>query len=379
MRVGIVAGEASGDNLGAALIRALQSSHPESEFFGVAGPRMRGAGCEVWAEASELAVMGLAEVVQHLPRLVTLRRKLLRQFRAASPDVFIGVDAPDFNLGLAQRLRRSGLKTVQYVSPSVWAWRRGRMKKIKKATDCVLCLLPFEQAFYAAEQHPAVFVGHPLADEIALDNPPGPARQQLGLPDDVPVLAVLPGSRRGEVSRIGPEFAKAMAILAQRHPQLEFVAPMASAATREMFGAQLSELAPGVSVMLSEGGAQLAMTAANSVLLASGTAVLEALLIGRPHVVAYRIAPTTAGLVRALKLMHTEFYALSNLLAGRALVPEFLQEEAAAPALADAVEAQLFDDALARDLAREFRAMHAILRRQASVRAAQAIGELVAQ
>lgn len=373
MRVGIVAGEASGDNLGAGLIHALGNAVPGLEVFGVAGPAMRSAGCDLWADKDELALMGITEVVRHLPRLLRLRKRLVHRFLEAQPDVFVGVDAPDFNLGLATRLRRHGIRTVQYVSPSVWAWRRGRMQTIRAATDCVLCLLPFEKAFYDAESHPAEFVGHPLADQVPLENPKGPARNALNLPHSAPVLAVLPGSRRGELARIGPVFAAAMARLAKDHPRLEFVVPCASTVTRDMFAAQLSELAPGVLVHLQEGDAQLAMAAADSVLLASGTAVLEALLIGRPHVVAYRIAPATATLVRTLGLMHTEFYALTNLLAGRLLVPEFLQEQAEPEALAAAVDAQLYDKAHAAELDATFRQLHKALRRDASARAARAV------
>lgn len=376
MRVGIVAGEASGDNLAGSLIEALQERRPDLEVFGVAGPRMRAAGCRSWADADELAVMGIAEVIEHLPRLLKLRRALVSRFLESRPDVFVGVDAPDFNLGLEQRLRAGGIKTVQYVSPSVWAWRRGRMKQIRAATDCVLCLLPFEQDFYAAENHPAIFVGHPLADQVPLDCPREPARRALELPVTAPVLAVLPGSRRGEVQRIGPVFAAAIAQLARRHPRLEFIAPFANTATREMFSAQLSEHAPGVLVRTTEGNAQLAMTAADTVLLASGTAVLEALLIGRPHVVAYKVAPSTARLVRTLGLMHTEFYALTNLLASKELVPEFLQEAATPGALAQAVEAQLYDPGHAAKLADSFRTLHLSLRRQASERAADAVIDL---
>jgi len=323
--------------------------------------------------------MGLAEVVGHLPRLLRLRRRIASRLLQARPDIFVGIDAPDFNLGLEARLHGKGVKTVHYVSPSVWAWRRGRMKKIKAATDCVLCLLPFEKSFYDAEGHPARFVGHPLADEIALENPPGPARERLALNAQVPVLGVLPGSRRGEVARLGPVLARAVALLAQRHPSLEFIAPMAAPALRELFAGQLAENAPGVHVRLIDGEAQLAMTAANSVVLASGTAVLEALLIGRPHVVAYQVAPVTAKLVRALGLLHTRYFSLTNLLAGRQLVPEFVQEQATPEALAAAVTEQLFETATASELAREFRQIHEVLKRGASDRAADAIVSLVQQ
>lgn len=378
MRVGIVAGEASGDNLAAGLIRALRERVSELQVFGVAGPRMQAEGCEAWAQSEELAVMGLTEVIRHLPRLVKLRRHLVRRFLESSPDVFIGVDAPDFNLGLEQRLRDGGMRTVQYVSPSVWAWRKGRMKKIKRASDCVLCLLPFEKKFYDEQHHPAVFVGHPLADEIPLSSPAAPARATLAVPPATQLLAILPGSRVSEVTRIGPVFAQAIALLAREQPALSFIAPMASEATRSIFEQQLREHAPGVLVQLVDGQAQLAMTAADSVLLASGTAVLEALLVGRPHVVAYRIAPTTASLVRRLKLMQTPYFALTNVLAGRELVPEFIQEKATPSALAQAVARQLYAPGVAQKLTLEFRAIQECLRQDASRRSAQAVIDVVA-
>lgn len=253
------------------------------------------------------------------------------------------------------------------------------MKKIKAATDCVLCLLPFEKAFYDAEGHPARFVGHPLADQIGLENPSAPARQRLALRSDVPVLAVLPGSRRGEVVRLGPVFARTVALVAKRHPSLEIVAPMATPALSALFAAQLAEHAPGVEVALIQGEAQLAMTAADSVLLASGTAVLEALLIGRPHVVAYRVAPATARLVRALGLLHTRYFSLTNLLAGRELVPEYVQEAATPEALSAALSQQLLDPGSTSELAGEFRRIHESLKRGASDQAADAIISLVRQ
>ncbi len=369
----MVAGEASGDNLGAGLIRALRERNPDIEFCGVAGPRMQAEGCAAWFDCEELAVMGITEVVRHLPRLVRLRKTLLQRFAAEPPDVFVGIDAPDFNLGLEQRLRIRGIRTVQYVSPSVWAWRRGRMKKIRRATDCVLCLLPFETAFYESQQHPAVFVGHPLADEIPMDSPRAPARANLGLAPADLLLAVLPGSRQGEVARIGPVFAQTIALLASRFPVLEFVAPMVSEVTGDMFRQQLDRHAPGVRVQILDGSAQPAMVAADAVLMASGTAVLEALLIGRPHVVAYRIAPATAALLRSLKLMHAPFYSLSNLLAGRELVPEFIQERATPEALCDAIGRQLAPGADAEALRASFREIHLALRKDASRRAASAV------
>jgi len=214
LTVGLVAGESSGDTLGAALIHALRAQVPNVKCFGVAGPKMIAAGCEAWASADELAVMGLAEIVHHLPRLLRLRKSLLERFSAARPDVFVGIDSPEFNLGIAKRLKQRGLKTVQYVSPQVWAWRQGRVRTIGKACDLVLCLLPFETDFYSQHAVRAVFVGHPLADQIPLEVDRGEARRALGIESDATVIALLPGSRMGEVERLSADFATAAAWIA---------------------------------------------------------------------------------------------------------------------------------------------------------------------
>jgi lipid-A-disaccharide synthase len=374
---GLVAGEASGDNLGGPLIRALADRAPGSHFFGVAGPRMAEAGCEAWYPADALAVMGLAEIVRHLPRLLSLRRELLARLAAARPDAFIGIDSPEFNLRLAAALKRTGVPTVQYVSPQVWAWRQKRVRTIGEAVDLVLCLLPFETDFYAAHDVRAVFVGHPLADRIPLESDAGAARGALGLPADAPLVAVLPGSRGGEVSRLGPPFAATIAWLHARRPELGFVAPMANAAARNGFERALASHASGVPVHLADGRAQEALAACDVALVASGTATLETALVKRPMVVAYRVAPLTARLLRDLKLVKTAHFSHPNLLAGRALVPEFFQEQVRAEVLGPALLAQLerpdrgaFVDALT--------GIHRVLRRDASRRAAEAILELLA-
>ena len=283
---GLVAGEASGDNLGGSLIRALGERAPGVRFIGVGGPRMRAAGCEAWYPAESLAIMGLAEIVRHLPRLLRLRRDLLRRFEAAQPAVFVGIDSPEFNLRVARALKERGVPTVQYVSPQVWAWRQGRVRTIGRAVDLVLCVLPFETGFYAAHGVRAVFVGHPLADQVPFESDARSARSALGLATHGPVVAVLPGSRRAEVARLGPRFAATLAWLHARRPDLAYVAAMASPAAREGFAAALAAHAPGVPVAIVDGRAQEVIAASDVVLLASGTATLEATLVKRPMVVA---------------------------------------------------------------------------------------------
>ncbi len=375
---GLVAGEASGDNLGGPLIQALAARATASRFVGIAGPRMLAAGCEAWHASDELAVMGLAEVLRHLPRLVRLRRDLLERFSAARPDVFVGIDAPEFNLRVAAQLKAQGIATVQYVSPQVWAWRQGRVRTIGEAVDLVLCLLPFEVDFYRAHGVRAEFVGHPLADRVPLVSDRAAARSALGLPAEGSVIAVLPGSRHGEVSRLGAPFAATIAWLATQRPGTRFVAPMASPAARESFEHSLATHAPGVEVVVVDGDAQRCMAASDVVLLASGTATLEAALVKRPMVVAYRVAPLTNWLLRGLRLVKTEFFSQPNLLAGRRLVPEHFQSEVRPDVLGPSVLAQLERPDL-QELTGAFTDMHRALRRDASARAAEAILGLAAE
>jgi lipid-A-disaccharide synthase len=375
---GLVAGEASGDNLGGPLIRALADRRPAARFFGVAGPRMAEAGCEVWYPADALAVMGLAEIVKHLPRLLRLRRELLERLDAARPDAYIGIDAPEFNLRVAAALKQRGVPTVQYVSPQVWAWRQGRVRTIGQAVDLVLCILPFETAFYEAHSVRAVFVGHPLADRIPFESDPVVARNALGMTGHGPVIAVLPGSRRGEVTKLGPPFAATLAWLHERRPQAEFVAPMANAHVRETFERALAEHAPGVNVQIVDGHAQEALAASDVVLLASGTATLETTLVKRPMVVAYRVAPLTDWLLRGLRMVKTEFFSQPNLLAGRRLVPEFFQEQVRPEVLGPAVLEQL-ERPDRGALVEAFGDIHRTLQRDASSRAAEAVLELLAE
>jgi lipid-A-disaccharide synthase len=322
--------------------------------------------------------MGLAEILKHLPRLLRLRRELVARMVEARPDVFVGIDSPEFNLGVAAQLKTKGVPTVQYVSPQVWAWRQGRVRTIGQSVDLVLCVLPFEERFYDQHHVRAIFVGHPLADRVPLESPSGPARLALGLAPDKTTVAVLPGSRRAEVGKLGAPFAATLAWLRTRRPELQFVAAMANPRARATFERALAEQAPGVHVTLVDGRAQEALASADAVLVASGTATLETALIKRPMVVAYRVAPLTSWLLRDLGLMKAEFFAQPNLLAGRRLVPEYFQEDVRPEVLGPALLGQL--ERPDRDeLVATFTEIHRTLRRDASARAAEAILELRAQ
>jgi len=377
LRVGLVAGEASGDTLGADLIRALRAAAPDTEFFGVAGPKMQAAGCEVWEPAESFAVMGLVDVLRDLPRLMQLLARIRRMFLAARPDVFVGIDAPDTNLRLARRLHAAGIPTVQYVSPQVWAWRQGRARSMRESVDLVLCLLPFEKRFYDEHGIRAEFVGHPLADAIPIDVDRAAARADLDIPASARLVALLPGSRRGEVARLAQDFAATARWLAAKRPGLQFIAPMASAATRQIFTEALALHAPEVQVRLIDGQAQTALIAADAVLVASGTASLEAALCKRPMVVVYRLGAMTAWILRRLNLVKVKFFAQPNLLADRRVVGEYFQEQI----IPESIGAELLmwlDDAERRSgLEREFSRIHADLRRNAGARAAQAILSLL--
>ncbi len=373
LRVGLVAGEASGDTLGADLIHALRRLAPQTEFFGVAGPKMEAAGCEVWEPSESLAVMGLFEVLRDLPRLVRLLGRIRERFLAARPDVFVGIDAPDTNLRLARRLHAAGIPTVQYVSPQVWAWRQGRARSMRESVDLVLCLLPFEKSFYDEHGIRAEFVGHPLADAIPLEVDRPAARRALGIDSNAQVVALLPGSRRGEVSRLAQDFAATARWLAAQRPDLVFVAPMASPAAREIFARALELHAPGLDVRLIDGRAQAALIAADVVMVASGTASLEAALCKRPMVVVYRLGALTVWLVRRLNLVNTKFFAQPNLLADRRVVGEYFQDEIVPESIGAELLMWLDDVERRSGLEAEFSRIHAGLRRDAGTRAAQAI------
>lgn len=374
--IALVAGESSGDQLGAALIEQLSGRYPRAKFIGIGGRHMRAAGQETWWDTEELAVMGLFEVISHLPRLLRLRRELARRLLRSAPDVFIGVDAPDFNLGLETRLRGNGIRTVHYVSPTVWAWRQGRVRKIARAADRVLCLFPFEPAFYAGHGVEARYVGHPMADQIPMNNPPGPARAALGIEEPAAVVALLPGSRTGEVARLAEPMIRAAQQLSAQRPHLQFLAALASEQTDRMF-AEAMERAGFSAIRRVLHEPRLVIAAADAVLCASGTATLETMLINRPLAMAYRIAPATYHLAQTLRLVKTPHIALPNILAGERLVPELIQSQATAENMAAALARWLDDSAACKTLALRFHGLHETLRCNASEQAAVAVGELI--
>lgn len=372
LRVALVAGEASGDILGAGLMQALKARHPQIEFIGVGGPLMQAEGLNSYFPMERLAVMGLVEVLGRLPELLVRRRRLLKTLVDAKPDVFIGIDAPDFNLGLELKLRRAGIKTVHYVSPSVWAWRQKRVLKIRDACDLMLCLFPFEAQFYDAHQVPVRFVGHPLADAIPQQADRAAAREALDLPQDSTVVALLPGSRGGEVARLGALFLDAAVRLRTLRPGIRFVLPCASPERR----VQLEQMLVGrdLPLTLLDGRSHDALAACDAVLIASGTATLEALLYKRPMVVAYKVAPLTYLILK--RLVSSAYISLPNLLAERLLVPELIQDAATPEALAQAL-APLLDDGEVQT--EGFDVIHRALRRDASAQAADAVLKLVGQ
>lgn len=374
MRVALVAGETSGDLLGAGLIRALRARCPDATFEGVAGPEMEAAGCTVLEPAESLAVMGLIEPLKEIPRLLRLRKSLVKRWSREPPNVFVGIDAPDFNLGLEARLKARQIRTIHYVCPSVWAWRQGRIRKIRSAVDRVLCLLPFEKAFLDLNGVKADFVGHPLADNTPEHTDTAAARRALGV-EAASVVAVLPGSRHSEVSRLGPVFATTARLLAERHPALRFVAPMATASIRELFVRQLDTAGIADRFQLSDGNAEQVMAAADVVLLASGTASLQAALLGKPMVAAYRVAGPTYAIVNGLKLVKAPYITLPNLLTDEPLVPEFVQDEARPELLAGAVSELLSNPGRRAEIAERFRSLRETLARDADQRAAQAVLE----
>lgn len=378
MRIALVAGEASGDLLGAGLVEALKRRFPDAQFAGIGGDAMRAAGMDTWFDASELAVMGLAEVLGHLPRLLRVRRALRERVLAWKPDVFVGIDAPDFNLGVERWLKQRGVRTVHYVSPSVWAWRESRAAKIGASADRVLCLFPMEPPIYSRHGVDARFVGHPLADAMPLEPDQAAARARLGLRGDAPVLAVLPGSRLGEIARLGADFLQAAARVAAAVPGMQVVVPAANAQCRAALERLLADVAPSLTdVRLLDGDARVAMVASDVVLLASGTATLEAMLAKRPMVVAYKVAPLTYTIVKRLGLLKVSRYALPNILAGDDVVPELMQQDCTPDALADALLAWFHDPGARDALAPRFRDLHRQLQRDASETAAQAIADVV--
>lgn len=380
MKIGIVAGEASGDILGAGLITELQKRYPQAIFAGIGGPQMLSQGFQSLFPQERLAVMGIVEPLKRLPELLSIRKQLLRYFTEQQFDLIVGIDSPDFNLTLEEKLKRSGMKTVHYVSPSVWAWRQGRIHKIARAVDLMLTLLPFETAIYQQHSIPVRFVGHPLADQfpVAVDNDKNKAvlKKLLGTNYDPskPLLACLPGSRGGEVKLIGPILLAAIARCREAIPDLQVVIPAANAQRRQQVETQL-EAYSDLPITLIDGHSHEVMAAAELVLLASGTTALEAMLLKKPMVVVYKLAPLSYWIIS--RLLKTPYVALPNLLADELLVPELIQDQAEPELIANTVIELMQSPEKQSELTDRFTALHQQLNTDASYNAAEAIAQLL--
>ncbi len=374
VRIGIVAGEASGDQLGAGLLAALKRHFPHARYSGIGGQKMLAEGFESLYPMDRLSVMGLTEPLKRLPELLKIRRQLKRHFISQQFDLVIGIDSPDFNLGLELKLKKAGITTAHYVSPSVWAWRQGRIKKIARAVDMMLTLLPFEAAFYRQHNVPVTFVGHPLAEQLPLETDTAHARAQLGLHIDKKVLTLMPGSRGSEVKLLGEIFLQVAQNCCEKIEGLQIVLPAASSERRQQLEAQLAGF-PSLPVKLIDGQSLTAMAAADAVLLASGTTALEAMLLKKPMVVSYRLSRTSFFMLS--RLVKTDYYSLPNLLAGRQLVPELVQSDATAEKLTEAILPMLADSAEVARLQHHFHDLHQQLRQGGSEKAAQVLAGMI--
>lgn len=371
MKIALVAGETSGDMLGAGLLAALKKTHPNLEALGVAGPFMQATGCHTLFDMERLAVMGFVEPLKRLPELIKMRKSLIEKIIAFQPDVFVGIDAPAFNTGLELKLKQAGIKTVHYVSPSIWAWRQNRIHKIKRAVDLMLTLLPFENAIYTQHGVKNVFVGHPLADEIPLEVDQKAARAALGLHADKKIMAILPGSRQGEIQLLTQPFLEAAKRCYQADKGLAFVVPMVSEVKRQLFLEACDLIAPELPIKVIVGESRTAMAASDVVLLSSGTATLEAMLLGRPMVVAYKLKALNYAIAK--RLVKCQHFSLPNLLAGKALVPEYIQDKVIASDLSDALMHYVTTPKAVLRLQATFAELHQQLRQNANEKAARAV------
>lgn len=373
--IALVAGEVSGDMLGASLIKKLKSHYPHAKFVGIGGELMQAQGLKSWVSMEEIAVMGLVEILRHLPRLLRIRREIVKHLLTLKPDIFIGIDAPEFNLYVERKLKEQGIKTIHYVSPSVWAWRQKRIHHIAKATDLVLAFLPFEKAFYDKFNVPCQFVGHSMADQIPLIRQRALACEALGLDENGQYLAILVGSRRAEVARLTEPFLKTACLLKQAFPHLQFVVPLVNQARWQQFNAIKAKVAPDLPMIILEGKARLAMQVAQVTLLASGTASLEAMLCKSPMVVGYKMNKLTYFLAKWL--VKTPYISLPNLLAGEALVPELIQADCCPKALARELCIYLQNNEACQQLETRFYDLHQKIRCGADERSAQAVKDLL--
>jgi lipid-A-disaccharide synthase len=374
--IGIVAGEASGDLLGSHLIRSLRKHRPDLEFIGIAGPKMQAEGAVSLFPMEKLAVRGYFEVLRHLFGILRIRRQLLAYFKKNPPDLFIGIDAPDFNFGLECKLKRRGVKTVHYVSPSIWAWRRGRMRKIRRAASHVLALFPFEAPLYEKAGVPVTYVGHPLADVLPLEPDQARAQRELKIHSDKLVIALLPGSRQSELDYMADLFVRTAKQICQEVPNVQFLVPVISQETRWKFQAALvANEAEELPVSILFGHAHLAMEAADAVIVASGTATLEAALLKRPMVIAYRMSPLSWQLLRHMNYL--PHVGLPNILAGKTVVPELLQGNATPEMLAETVLKMVNDKSCVEEIKHEFNIIHNTLKQNNEEKAARVILDML--
>ena len=377
--IAIIAGEVSGDILGAGLIHALKARYPNAKFIGIGGERMIAEGFETLFDMEELSVMGLVEVLKHLPRLLKIRRSIIEQLSALKPDIFIGIDAPDFNLNVELKLKQQGIKTIHYVSPSVWAWRQRRVYKIAAATNLVLAFLPFEKAFYDRFNVPCRFIGHTMADAIPLKPNRDEACQLLNLDPAQRYVAMLVGSRGSEVEFLSVPFLQTAQLLHQRYPDVKFLVPLINQKRRQQFEQIKQRVAPELEMILLDGNARAAMITAEATLLASGTAALEAMLCKSPMVVGYRMKPFTYFLAK--RLVKTKYVSLPNLLADEMLVPELIQEDCNPTNLAEKLSLYLSEDKSAVQnrhvLLQRFAELHQMIQCNADQQAAQAVIDLL--
>jgi len=375
LKIAIIAAEASGDMLGASLITALKKYYPNAEFIGIAGEAMHAAGCETLVPVNQLSVMGIVEVLKKLPRLLKIRKHIIQYFFENPPDIYIGIDAPDFNLPIEKQLKKRGVLTVHYNSPTIWAWREKRVHNIAKSVNLMLALFPFEAAIYEKYNIPVRFIGHPLADEINHAYDVNQLRYQFGLPQKAPIVALMPGSRKGELTQIAPVFLKAAKLLMLKHPDVSFIAPMVNEQRAKQFTQYLEKYAKHLPVKIILSQSREAMAVSDIVLLASGTATLEALLLNKPMIVAYKV-PFINYVIGKL-LIKIDKFALPNLLAKEYIVPEFIQQNCTPENLANAANTQLNHLPISDVMLSRYQKIRQGLQRDASEHAALAIGQLL--
>lgn len=372
VRIAMVAGEASGDLLASHLIRALRRHLPEVEFYGIGGPKMQREGFHALCPSERLAVHGYVDALKRYRELSSIRRGLLADMLKRPPDAFIGVDAPDFNLWLEERMKRAGVPAIHFVSPSIWAWRAGRLERIVRSVTHMLCLFPFEPALYRGRSIGVTYVGHPFADELPLHPDRETIREQLALPAEQPIIALLPGSRQSEVRNLAPVFIETAKLMLEQRPEVRFIVPLATRETRQLFEQALHDAgASELPIRMLFGHAVEAMTAADAVLVASGTACLEAALLKRPMVITYRMGKWQYRLMK--RMAYLPWVGLPNILCGEELVPELLQDDATPDKLAAALESWLDDVEGRRALEARFMALHLELRQGTAEKAAAAI------